>query len=269
MVRKRFPSRGIIIRMKRPSHPTPPPQTPQAKRLEYIRTQNGFLSLRSFRDRVVEGWRDGDGPMSVSYEAVRTYHYDAKTGAWAPYLARVAALFGYRVEWLITGEEPMYRGAAKALTPGPDRVREVALKKVVLLWMDTPGRALVDASPAWLTSLTGAFMELAVDEMRKDPTLADDDARAEASFIELLEVIGKAVAAPLRAFPDLVAAQMDERTLGDYINAMIPPLLLLVRERSRQWREARAAAPEARDSAAFDEMLVTQRTPTTKRRKDK
>jgi hypothetical protein len=56
-------------------------------------------SLRSFWQRLREGWDDG-----VSYEAVRGYHYDREPPA--AYLARVAQVFGVRLEWLITGTGP-------------------------------------------------------------------------------------------------------------------------------------------------------------------
>jgi hypothetical protein len=88
-----------MSRIRRPARPAPPPKTETAKRLEHVRTQNGLPSLRSFWQRLQDGWEDG-----ASYEAVRGYHWNREPPA--AYLARVAQVFGVRLEWLITGTGP-------------------------------------------------------------------------------------------------------------------------------------------------------------------
>ncbi len=87
--------------------PSPPPKTPMARRLEYVRTnQAGGISLAEFHRRLTAGWSAGCG-RRASYEAARTYHYDRD--APASYLDRVAEVFGVRLEWLVAG-----RGARTA-----------------------------------------------------------------------------------------------------------------------------------------------------------
>lgn len=69
----------------------------------------GIPSLRGFWSRLKEGW---DEP--VSYEAVRTYHYDRDPPA--SYLARVVEVFPElsTIEYLITGKGPRNQAEQRA-----------------------------------------------------------------------------------------------------------------------------------------------------------
>ncbi len=68
-------------------------------RLEQVREEKGFSTLKDFWRQLIEG-----DQYEVSYEAVRNYHFNRQPPV--AYLARVADVFGYRLEWLIKGEEP-------------------------------------------------------------------------------------------------------------------------------------------------------------------
>lgn len=80
--------------MRKPARPAPPPQTGTAERLEKVRARVGIPSLRAFWARLKEDWDD-----PVSYEAVRNYHHNREPTP--SYLARVAEVFGFRLEWLV------------------------------------------------------------------------------------------------------------------------------------------------------------------------
>lgn len=87
--------------MQKPA-PSPTPTKPMARRLEHVRTSEaGGIPLAEFHRRLCEGW-PADLGRPASYEAARTYHYNRD--APAAYLARVAATFGVRLQWLATGE---------------------------------------------------------------------------------------------------------------------------------------------------------------------
>lgn len=88
------------------------PATPVARRLEHVRHLHGVPTLRAFFDRLVEP-RSPTDTYQLSYAAVRNYHFDREPPA--SYLARVAQVFGIKLEWLITGEgEPTAEREAAA-----------------------------------------------------------------------------------------------------------------------------------------------------------
>jgi hypothetical protein len=68
------------------------------RRLEEVRKAAGFDSLHAFWQRLTSG------DYHVSYEALRNYHFNRQPTL--EYLAQVARAFGYRLEWLVYGEEP-------------------------------------------------------------------------------------------------------------------------------------------------------------------
>src|SRR5687768_13368277 len=98
---------------RKTAYPNPVPERPMAKRLEKVRTRFGVRSRREFWLQLGEKdpeldvvrWKTKDGEESVSYPSVKYYHFDRD--APAAYLARVAAVFGVRLEWLISGTDEM------------------------------------------------------------------------------------------------------------------------------------------------------------------
>lgn len=75
------------------------PTNPIAKRLERVRVERGYATLKDFVAALE--WNED---FHVNYVTARRYHGDRE--ATAKYLARVAEVFGYRMEWLATGEGP-------------------------------------------------------------------------------------------------------------------------------------------------------------------
>lgn len=76
-----------------------------ARRLEELRKERGFTSLRAFHEALVERTEE-----SFSYTALRNYHDDDPEKGRTPpvgYLNTVSQVFGVRLGWLIRGEEPM------------------------------------------------------------------------------------------------------------------------------------------------------------------
>jgi hypothetical protein len=75
------------------------PSSPIAQRLEEVREERDVATIQSFLDRLTQ-----DGEYDISYPTARRYHRDRD----APphYLARVADVFGYELEWLATGKGP-------------------------------------------------------------------------------------------------------------------------------------------------------------------
>lgn len=79
---------------------SPSPKTELATRLEHVRAETGHEnSLRAFWRELCDGWQEDE---AVSYEAARRYHWNRE--APVHYLVRVSEVFGYRLEWLATGD---------------------------------------------------------------------------------------------------------------------------------------------------------------------
>lgn len=84
----------------------------QAERLEHVRKEEGYETLKAFWEKLSEGW---DEEERLSYDALRSYHRGVKTAP-ALYFARVAEVFsasGWRLDWLIRGEGPPQQAAGK------------------------------------------------------------------------------------------------------------------------------------------------------------
>ena len=108
-------------------------------RLEHVRGRFGYKSRRAFWQALCDGWDD-----RVSYEAVRMYHWKREPPP--SYLARVAEVFGVRIEWLVTGEgrvtvagEEAARGAPLDAIPGVvyppiDRLQRYATSALLSAW---------------------------------------------------------------------------------------------------------------------------------------
>ncbi len=82
------------------------PVTAAARRLERLRSDRGFGSLRKFWRQLLDDTEHGEYDEAPSYASVRSYHRDREPPA--HYFARVAAVTGASLRWLMTGEGPMY-----------------------------------------------------------------------------------------------------------------------------------------------------------------
>lgn len=128
--------------------PKAPPKRPISRRLEDVRTHFQVQSLRKFHRQLAESWPKHE---SVSYEAVRNYHYDRD--APASYLARVSSVFGVNLRWLVTGEGEMFEQRPQEEVkreilvgnPELDQLtfgqQEILVDVVVALWFQSPDRA--------------------------------------------------------------------------------------------------------------------------------
>ncbi len=115
------------------------PERAISARLEHVRGRFGYKSRRAFWQALCDEW---DEP--VSYEAVRMYHWKREPPP--SYLARVAEVFGVRIEWLVTGEgrvtvaeEQAARGTPVGAIPGQvyppiDRLERYALSAMLSAW---------------------------------------------------------------------------------------------------------------------------------------
>ena len=77
-----------------------------ARRLEHVRNQGGFATLKDLWRRMVEV----AGEEAPSYASVRTYHHDREPPV--SYMVLISDITGVSVDWLVKGEEH-----------GPTRVR--------------------------------------------------------------------------------------------------------------------------------------------------
>lgn len=150
------------------------PERAISARLEHVRSRKGYKSRRAFWQALCDGWDD-----RVSYEAVRMYHWKREPPP--SYLARVAEVFGVRIEWLITGEgrvtvaeEEAARGAPVGAIPGPehphiDRLEPYAKSALLSAWSAIAegqpgplGRVMDDGSGKTLSGHTWHELQLAV-----------------------------------------------------------------------------------------------------------
>ena len=94
-------------------------------RIEQVREAFGYgSSLQNLREKLCDGEpasgydapTDSAGQYFISYEAVRQYHNEGRQPP-VHYLARLAEVFGVRVEWLVSGS-----GAMTKTLEGMDRL---------------------------------------------------------------------------------------------------------------------------------------------------
>jgi hypothetical protein len=150
------------------------PERAISARLEHVRGRFGYKSRRAFWQALCDGWDD-----PVSYEAVRMYHWKRQPPP--SYLARVAEVFGVRLEWLITGEgriteaeEEAARGAPLDAIPGRvyppiDRLQRYAMSALLSAWSAIAegqpgplGQVMDDGSGRTLSGHTWHELQLAV-----------------------------------------------------------------------------------------------------------
>ena len=194
--------------MRKPARPAPPPQTRTAVRLEEVRARVGIPSLRAFWTRLVEGQGVGAGwDDPVSYEAVRNYHHNREPTP--SYLARVAEVFGFRLEWLVADwgepteaegefmgqEDPAHpKQLSVGATPGQPRwpfdYHEVARFALIIAWRELAaaeggpsGKVVEEGVGAWTLTRSGqifAQLQNAVMEPIRILGLPEPDPKDEA-----------------------------------------------------------------------------------------
>lgn len=206
---------GNILRttMRKPAKAAPAPIIPTARRLEQIREASDFQSLRAFWGHVLDGWRDEyDHPVALSYEAVRTYHYDKP--APASYLARVAALFGYRLDWLVTGEGARTQAEA-SVTQRAVELLDPKLDAVLSFNRYTPAtRAVFDET--WRRIVAGIHAP--------EGGLSEVDVTAVGFQLwRLIDIVPE-------LFGFRHADELSDREINDFYRAMLHALALVVPE---------------------------------------
>jgi hypothetical protein len=204
----------VPLRRRRPapSQPAPQPIGAIARRLERVRTKEGFPTLRAFLSRLKEGW---SGPASaVSYEAVRNYHFDREPPV--TYLARVNEVFPqYTLLWLATGR---YTDSA------PEVVRDSEIRRSivrdVLRALRVENRNL-DDSPAWVDDFVRlvSALDRVLDPLGVKPV--------GHSTPLILSRLGDALDAPLTAV-GIYAGALTEEAQDRYIGGIVAVLLRLV-----------------------------------------
>jgi hypothetical protein len=88
------------------------------KRLEHVREVRGLRSVRKVQQRL-----KSQLGYEVSYPSVRAYHVGEREPP-AEYFVRFAELTGARLEWLLTGREPIFERDEDSLTAILDRASE-------------------------------------------------------------------------------------------------------------------------------------------------
>lgn len=176
----------------------------------------GVRSVRAFWQRVTEG----DGPK-VSYEAARYYHFDRE--APASYLARVAKVFGVRLDWLVTGEGEMTEAAEAAKRGLVADDRESYFDGVVQSafpgWEDVPGvvqHVFIDVV-ARAAEAQSISIETETGMKRKLPR----------SYIELaVKEVADVLLLPERITPVFGPMDRSSRHFTDYAVAMLHAISL-------------------------------------------
>lgn len=196
-------------RTRKPARPAPAPLTAKAKRLERVRTQSGFPSLRSFWQKLIDGWDEG---AAVSYEAVRGYHFNREPPA--DYLARVADVFGYRLEWLVTG-----KGAARSTHEREAETTHAVLSALfgaanglrpLGVWgVDQLALAAVPNVAMWIGPVGAGMTPEGMSE--------------EDRYVRAAQMLGEAIAAPLRVL-GLDPSEWPEPVKAQYVMPMLATL---------------------------------------------
>ena len=186
-------------------------------RLEHVRELHGIETLKEFHERI-------GGDDFKSYSAVRNYHHcdhDPKRERVAPadYLARVAKVFGVRLEWLITGERPVTVGqqvTEDALAEEEQRREglDEEAEKSIQEHRERVGAArtaLAEATGASVSPVAFAVFLHAWNRMKSQPEVYFDTEHLS------LETFARALMAPLHEAEGEVGAP-GFMEIEDYIN---------------------------------------------------
>lgn len=192
-----------------PPRPAPRPTTERATRLEQVREELGYDSLRQFWAELTEHAK----PFEVSYEAVRNYHYDRD--APVEYYLAVSRVFSVNVVWLLTGGGPRWSGdagavgegqldpvdqkVAEALEPIVEGLRPDAATMFSHTYMQLLRAARVDLSRAPQTMLEAIGRNLwnvsqVIWGLLKNPSSGEDPRMSEAHHIAAMLAIRTAIA---------------------------------------------------------------------------
>jgi hypothetical protein len=96
------------------------------ERLEHAREVHGLRSVREVQQRL-----SSQLGYEVSYPSVRAYHVGEREPP-AEYFVRFAELTGARLEWLLTGREPIFERDEDSLTAILDRASESHVVRALL-----------------------------------------------------------------------------------------------------------------------------------------
>ena len=197
------------------------PVTATARRLERLRSDLGYGSLRELLRALMRDEEHGLYEEAPSYASVRTYHRDRDPPA--HYFTRVAEVTGASLRWLMTGEGPMYA----ARDQGP--LSTSGLVSAALL-----GRVSEESDPCaafyrglpFLSEMSPFGLQV-LDELCQR-LLADAD--DEWPWSEDVRVLGDEVSAFLRLPYERFGldAHPSSREYSNYVMAVVQALLLVI-----------------------------------------
>lgn len=203
------------------AQPKPAPTNEISARLEQIRDVNG-ITLKEFVERLNMPLDEGD-TFVANYSSARYYHYDREPPA--PYLARVADVFGARLEWLITGRGEPTEMEAALREPEPDRPHQG-----VRATMDERLRAAFPPYDALSNHARGFLLEVLMRAFQ-DTTLHPEHPllrggeTGDSAVAAVADWIGSALGGPVNQFG---AKLIREDELEDYVVLMCQALARLI-----------------------------------------
>lgn len=131
-------------------------KTAYAERLGKLMERAGIETLQEFVERLNEG-----AETPFPYATVRRYHQDREPSI--PYLVRVAGVFGARLDWLITGTEPVFEDSLSS-TAGFGQFKEaLAVRDSVLRGMGVTTVMSYRYLPSWVAPTMDACTHLGLD----------------------------------------------------------------------------------------------------------
>ncbi len=204
------------------------PVTAAARRLESLRSDLRYESLRGFWRELMRDDEHGTYDEAPSYASVRSYHRDREPPA--HYFARVAAVTGASLRWLMTGKGPMYAARDQGPLSTARWVSFALLDEVVPesepcggFYRGVP--FLSEMSPFGLGVLDELCQRLLA--ARADGWLSDEDVR----------MLGDEVSAFLRLPHERFRLDMHPSSpeYTNYVMAVVHALLLVIPGRRPAW----------------------------------
>lgn len=201
--------------------PADAPSTGTAERLEKVRQQRGVPTVRAFVDRLNEGQ-----DFEVKYDTARRYHRDRRPSL--RYVVEVARVYDVNLEWLATGE-----GDPKDVRIAPKEVAEPEARRMwVREGLSEGFFGDPDQHPAdqmQLDALIDVWVRAAIRTLGSMEYATTEER-------ELAVRIGKAAAAPLRAF-GLDPGSIRGGDLIDYLQTVVPAFVIANRAVSTSTEE--------------------------------
>jgi hypothetical protein len=195
------------------------PTNAVSTRLEQVRRELGYSNLKRFHAALIE-----EAGYTVSYEAVRKYHYDRVPPT--DYLVRVAERFGVRLEWLAAGKgemrDPLFDETEGRIIDSSDDPFEggsnshaVSEHHAMLSGVKAEFRYLPTLS--WASNMaTFAPMMALTAYLAEDPTIREDMGAVVRLAEDFGRRVGKSFAVPLQLLgvdPEYLPAHEMERYL--------------------------------------------------------